>query len=336
MIHYYLKINIYHELTAILEEKDAINERIKIMNFGKLLRFRLSLEEKFTLGMVLLLNILILTFMRLGEALDIFILNIIIIASILTVSRVHSRFPNETSRFFRDWYVPALLIIIYLENRRLIPLINPHDLDDILIALDRFIFLGHDPTILLEKFTYPLLTEILQIAYASFYFLPFTLCLILYLKKPHLVFHINASVILMGFYLSYIGYYISPVIGPRFTLNHLQSVPLTGVLSFDFIHNMIARTEGIMRDCCPSGHAMISLLTVLLARRYTRNFFPIALIWAFLIIFSTVYLRYHYVTDLIVGMALGFVVYRLGLKSVEAIILKDMGFENTIGNMNRH
>ena len=170
-------------------------------------------------------------------------------------------------------------------------------------------------------------------AYAKFEFLPFTLCLILYLKKSRLEFHINTSVILMGFYISYIGYYITPVIGPRFTLNHLQSFPLTGVLFFDFIRNTIVQAEGIMRDCCPSGHAMISLLTVLLAWRYTRNFFPIAVIWAFLIIFSTVYLRYHYVTDLIVGMALGFVVYWQGLKIVEAIILKDMGVQNTAGIM---
>ena len=268
-----------------------------------------------------------------AQAGEIFTLNVFIIICILVVSMINGILPNDRLRFFRDWYVPALLIIIYLENRRLIPLINPHDLDSILIAIDRFIFLGNDPTIFLEKFTHPLLTEILQIAYASFYFLPFTLCLILYLKKPRFEFHINASMILMGFYLSYIGYYITPAIGPRFTLNHLQSFPLTGVLSFDFIRNMIAQTEGIMRDCCPSGHAMISLLTVLLAWRYMRAFFPIAVIWAFLIIFSTVYLRYHYVTDLIVGMALGFVVYWRGLKIIKAIILKDMGVQNTAGIM---
>ena len=289
----------------------------------------LCLEERLTIATAALLDILILVFMRLVQAGEIFTLNVFIIICILVVSMINRILPDDRLRFFRDWYVLAFLIIIYLENRRLIPLINPHDLDTILIAIDRFIFLGNDPTILLEKFTYPLLTEILQIAYASFYFLPFTLCLILYIKKPRLAFHINASVIFMGFYISYLGYYITPVIGPRFTLNHLQSLPLTGVFSFDFIRNTIVRTEGIMRDCCPSGHAMISLLTVLLAWRYMRAFFTIAVVWAFLIIFSTVYLRYHYVTDLIVGMALGLVVYWQGLKIVEAIILKDMGVQNT-------
>jgi len=36
-----------------------------------------------------------------------------------------------------------------------------------------------------------------------------------------------------------------------------------------------------------------------------------------------VYLRYHYVTDLIVGMALGLAVYRWGPGIAEAIIVGD-------------
>ena len=51
-----------------------------------------------------------------------------------------------------------------------------------------------------------------------------------------------------------------------------------------------------MRKC----RYRISLLTVLLARRYTRGFFSAACIWATRIIFSSVYLGYHYVFDLII------------------------------------
>jgi membrane-associated phospholipid phosphatase len=302
-----------------------------IMNFFHEWNSGLSLEEHLTIGMAVLLDLLILIFMKLGQAGDIFALNVLIIASILIISLAHRRFPNEGLQFIRDWYVPALLIVIYLENRRLIPLINPHDMDEFIISIDRFLFMGHDPTILLEKLTHPLLSEILQIAYASFYFLPFTLCLILYLKRSKLEFHINASTILLGFYLSYIGYYFTPVIGPRFTLEHLQNFPLAGVLFFDFVRTMIVQAEGMMRDCCPSGHAMISLLTVLLAWRYARSFFPVACIWAFLITFSTVYLRYHYVTDLIVGMVLGLAVYHWVPGMAETIIRRKERVRDSAG-----
>jgi membrane-associated phospholipid phosphatase len=261
--------------------------------------------------------------MQFGRAWDIFALNLLIIALIPASALLHRRFPRQWIQFLRDWYVMPLLIILYMENRRLVPLINPHDMDSLLISIDRFLFFGHDPTILLEGITSPFLSEILQASYATFYFLPASLCVILYLRGPRMDFHINASTILMGFYLSYIGYYFTPAIGPRFTLDHLQTFSLSGVFLFDFIRDMLARAEGLMRDCCPSGHAMISLLTVGLARRYVRRFFPIACIWASLIVFSTVYLRYHYVIDLIAGLFLGLVVYRYGPGIAESLIVRN-------------
>jgi membrane-associated phospholipid phosphatase len=283
----------------------------------------LSIEEQFTLAIVILIDLLILVFHQFQQASDIFLLNILIVVTIFMIRFIQSRSHHAWLQFLRDWYVLPLLIIIYLENRRLIPLINHNDLDDLMITIDRFLFFGHDPTVLLEKVTFPALSELLQIFYASFYFLPVTLCLLLYVRRSRLEFHISASIILLGFYISYIGYYITPVVGPRYTLDLLQNIALTGLFLFDFIRDMIAHIEGIMRDCCPSGHALISVLSVLLAYRYARGFLPAACVWAFLILFSTVYLRYHYVTDIIIGVILGLLVYWWGKVLVEAIILKD-------------
>ncbi len=266
-------------------------------------------EEWITIAAVVAMNLLILAFAGLWQAWDIFGLNLLIIAFILGAALFHAYFSSTWMRLFRDWYVPAFLIVVFLENRRLVPLVNPHDLDSLFIRIDRLIFAGYDPTVLLESITYPVLSEILQLSYASFYFLPFSLCLILYLARTKTEFHISASTILVGFYLSYLGYYLTPAIGPRFTLNHLQTFPLSGVFLFDALRGMLDQAEGVMRDCCPSGHVMISLLTVLLAKRYARGFFPVAFIWAVLIILSTVYLRYHYVIDLAAGTALGLLVY---------------------------
>ncbi|MGD0275819.1 MAG: phosphatase PAP2 family protein [Syntrophales bacterium] len=283
---------------------------------------RLNLEEKIIIVMALLFNSLILLFMQIRAAWDIFFLNLLMISLILMVSLVQSGRYKKYMQILRDWYVLLFLIPIYLENRRLIPLINPHDMDNVIIKIDRFLFLGNDPTVILERITYPVLSEVLQIIYASFYFLPITLCLLLYFtKRSHLDFHICASTIMMGFSLSYLGYYITPAIGPRFTLAHLQTIPLTGVFSFDFVRDMLARAEGMMRDCCPSGHTLISLLTILLARKYYRPLFLVTCVWASLLIFSTVYLRYHYVTDVIIGAILGLVVYRYAPSLSEALIL---------------
>ncbi len=207
-----------------------------------------------------------------------------------------------------------LLFVIYMEHKHLIPLINPHDVDDFLIRIDRFIFLGNDPTVLFERFIFPALTELMQIVYTSFYFLPFTLCILLYRKENKIYFHTAASIIMFEFYLSFAGYYITPAIGPRYTLECLHSSPLKGILLFDFFRSTLTWLEGITRDCCPSGHTLISLVTLLLAHRFYKSFFPAALIWSVLQIISTVYLRYHYVTDIIAAIILVLPVYVFGLK----------------------
>jgi hypothetical protein len=127
------------------------------------------------MGMALLLDLLILVFFQLDRAWGLFILNVLIMIGILAVSLAQRGTQQKWVHFARDWYVIGLLLIIYLENRRLIPLINPHDIDWLLIEMDRFLFFGHHPTILMEKITWPALTEALQFVYASFYFLWLTM-----------------------------------------------------------------------------------------------------------------------------------------------------------------
>jgi membrane-associated phospholipid phosphatase len=283
-------------------------------------RQALNLEEKLSIGMAILMNLLIAASFQWGKAWDLFLINCLIIIGILSMNSIQGHFQHTHIPFVRDWYVIALLLILFLENRRLIPLINPHDIDLFLIEIDRLMFLGHDPTILLESITSPLLTEVLQTIYASFYLLPFSLCLILYRKKTPVEFHSAASTILMGFYLSFVGYYMTPAIGPRFTLANQQAFPLSGFFFFDGLQYIITQIEGVMRDCCPSGHALVSVLSLLLAWRYSRGFFPVAFLWALLILFSTVYLRYHYVMDLVIGMGLSFVVYLWGGHIVRSMV----------------
>lgn len=273
---------------------------------------RLHIEEALSLTMALIYNFMIIVYADLSNAYDLFLINLFIILVIFGIYRVHKFYNRRWFIYLRDWYIVLILLTIYMESNKLVPLINPYDLDVLIIQIDRALFMGNDPTVLIERFHHPFLTELLQIVYASFYFLPLTLCLLIYFKGNKANFHIAAATIIMGFYLSFIGYYISPAIGPRYTLGHLQSIPLNGVLTFEAIRNCIDAIEGVTRDCCPSGHTLVAILTALIAYRYYRSFLPLAIIWTFLLILSTVYLRYHYVLDLIAGFILSLFVYRYG------------------------
>ena len=201
------------------------------------------------------------------------------------------------------WSVIIIIPINFTELHYLVPLVHPTDFDSILIKIDYFLF-GVHPTIWLEKYTYPAVTEILQFVYTTFYFIPIILAVLLAKEKREddLSFYIFNMI--YCFYLSYFGYFSIPAIGPRFTLNHLQSFPLTGVWVMQDIQHFLNKLENIQRDAFPSGHTAITVLTLYYAFKYNKTYAYILIPITIMMIVSTVYLRYHYVIDVIAGLIL--------------------------------
>lgn len=196
----------------------------------------------------------------------------------------------------------------------LIAPIRGQDYDWMFIEIDRWIF-GSDPTVTLYKFSFPLLTEILQIIYSMFYFLPIILALVLLKKRKFLALDFAIFSVVYGFYLSYVGYFAFPGIGPRFTLFNfaLLDKQMPGLLFTKYLREYVNLGESItsttinpglyvQRDVFPSGHTMITLVVMYLSVRLNSRskyfFIPIGS----LLIFATVYLQYHYVIDLVGGL----------------------------------
>jgi membrane-associated phospholipid phosphatase len=193
--------------------------------------------------------------------------------------------------------------------------IRTYDFDNLFIAIDRWMF-GTDPTHWLHQLANPVLTEILQIIYGMFYLLPIILGLSLLRKKRFVAMDFALFTIFYGFCLSYLGYFTLPGIGPRFTLHDFSTIneQLPGLWLTNFLRELVNSGESIpsgtpnpaevvQRDVFPSGHTMITLIVIFLSvklKSRSKYFFvPVGS----LLIFSTVYLWYHYVIDLIGGLA---------------------------------
>ena len=73
-------------------------------------------------------------------------------------------------KWLSTWYPILFILVNFVELHYLIHTIRPNDLDNLLIQIDFGIF-GVHPTVWLEQFTFPVLTEYLQLVYSSFYFL---------------------------------------------------------------------------------------------------------------------------------------------------------------------
>ena len=67
------------------------------------------------------------------------------------------------------------------------------------------------------------------------------------------------------------------------------------------------RLESAHYDCFPSGHTELTLLALWGSRMVSKRLFRIYFLYTPLIIFATVYLRYHYTVDVLAGAALAFV-----------------------------
>ena len=217
-------------------------------------------------------------------------------------------------RFLHDWYPVAAIFLVFKEVYVVIQTIGRVDIDTALINLDRAIF-GADPTVWISRFSLPVLTEILQIAYVSYYLLMITLAAELYLRKNYEKFAYGIFAFTYGFMLSYLGYILFPAVGPRFTLHAFNSIEteLPGLYITDILRQFINAGESIpngvanpiavsQRDAFPSGHTQMIVMVMYFASKYRLKSRFVLYAMGTLLIISTVYLRYHYVVDLIAGV----------------------------------
>ncbi len=214
---------------------------------------------------------------------------------------------GRSTKFFavvHDLIFPVLSVLIIFDSLGLIVHnINPHDIDYLLIRIDYRIFREY-PTVFLEGMINPFLTDVLETAYATYYFLPIILGMVLWVKGKREAFEKSLFLMLLCFYLSYIGYLLFPALGPRYTMQHLQVVNLDGYLVSGPIQGVLNLLEGVKRDAFPSGHTGVALTVLFLAYRYERTLFWFMIAPVALLIFAAVYCRYHYVIDVICGVVL--------------------------------
>jgi membrane-associated phospholipid phosphatase len=241
-------------------------------------------------------------------------INLIFIGFVFSLAYLHKTTKKVFWEQFHYWYLVPTIFLSFKEVGYMIKYIHlGKDYDQFLIAIDRFIF-GTDPTHVLFNMANPVLTEILQVAYASFYFLPVILGANLIINKNIKGLTYVTFMIVYGFYLSYLGYFLWPGIGPRFTLHIFENTntELPGLFLTNFLREFVNSGEGIpagtlnpaqavQRDVFPSGHTQMTLLSMYMAYRFKVKSQRFIIPAGILLVFGTVYLRYHYVVDIVGG-----------------------------------
>ncbi len=211
-----------------------------------------------------------------------------------------------------DAFFPLVPVLGIYGSLRFIPELNPGDRDDLLIWIDRAVLRG-DPSLWLERISTPWLTELLQLAYLVYYVLPFVLLGTLYCREPRFAmepgqtrehgeaFDLCVVALLLSHYFAFIGYMAIPALGPRFALAPRYRTDITGLLVAEPIRHLLDTLEGIKRDAFPSGHTSAALISLHYMFRFTPRLAWYALPAVSLMVFASLYLRYHYAADILGG-----------------------------------
>jgi hypothetical protein len=213
-------------------------------------------------------------------------------------------------RVLHDWSFALYVYVIY---RMVLLAAGPGHagrvFDEWLIAADRWLF-GVDPTVWIARFAHPIVTELLQLAYAMSFLLPLAVAIELYAGGREWRFRQWAFVCGCGCFLAYAGYLILPAVGPRFTLHELEATArelpglwLTPALrarvdAVCMVPVGIAADQALRlapRDAFPAASALVTLLSVAWAWRYRLRVRWVVTLVGALVVVASVYLRYHYV-----------------------------------------
>ncbi len=202
--------------------------------------------------------------------------------------------------------IPALALT-YFQLRTIIPVVNPVEADAVLAAADLRLFPVH-PSIWFESFSSYFTVEWFSFFYQLYIYLggAFLVTMVLFDRNRNRqgLFAVGILLLMLGHHF----YLFVPARGPWRFLEPLYAGDLPGGPIF---HHVMATQihAGPGLDAFPSLHTAITMFLTLFVRQHWPRFRWLGYFLASQIIFATMFLRFHYVVDVIAGFAFGLLVF---------------------------
>lgn len=215
---------------------------------------------------------------------------------------------EDIGRILRDW-VPFLLIVFIYENMHDVAgQVMGFDFAAKLNEWDIAIF-GVEPTIWAQNIFSPLLTDIMAVSYGMYFALPLFIMFLLSLWGRRNEFRHMSMCLTLCFLMGFLGYVFLPASPPRYFIEQLYTDPtkLYGLFIFNKLQGAWDGLSVISGGAFPSLHVGISSVALIYAYRFRNLNRTCELIWyAYIPLvtclwFSTVYLRHHWVIDIVAG-----------------------------------
>lgn len=225
--------------------------------------------------------------------------------------------PGGVLGFLRHLYPVLLYTGFYQETGLLNQMFVTGYLDWWFIRWEEVLFGGQPSLSFMAAWPHVVISELFYAAYFSYYVMIAGVGVALFIRDRGQFFH-YISVISFVFYVCYFCYIFLPVMGPRIFFSEaadqavgadmmpdeavaypasVQAGPFYQVMA------VIYRIFAAPGAAFPSSHVAVALGTLCFSFRYLRPVRWAHLAAVCLLCLSTVYCRYHYVVDVLAGMA---------------------------------
>jgi membrane-associated phospholipid phosphatase len=255
-----------------------------------------------TLAYLLFEMAVVLIFLRQGP-IWMFLIGIYLLGATLVVLFSAFQIPGPRWRTFRLIYPLLIMIFLYEVLDYQIFIFHSGPLDNLINSLEMAV-LGFDASFALQRYISVTLNEVMSLSYLSYYFIPPAAFFLFLINRRWDALERTVLSASVAFYACYAIFIFFPIVGPRLYLENIYYLPLSGPVFTPLTQRIVAE-GGLHGGAMPSSHCAVALaITWFLAREFRKIRIPLILLLATLCI-STVYGRYHYMSDVIAGLLVG-------------------------------
>jgi len=217
--------------------------------------------------------------------------------------------------FMRLLYPLFLFTLYYRATGGSMFLLFDSFFDSQLTAFEASLF-GVHPTLFIDQhWLHPAITEILSLCYFLYYFMIPVFLLTVYWRGDFRILRNAMGAFCAIFFVSYVMFFLYPIEGPRWFFALLYQNAVESPVSRQVV-DMVISKGAVHGGCMPSSHFAVALSIQMYCLKYYRRagwaILPIVMGLAI----GTVWGRFHYVSDVLVGGLIGVVFTLIAWRSM--------------------
>ena len=248
-----------------------------------------------------------------------------------TVSVVIALYVDESkgklAALVRFMYTGVLFSLFYRTTGGMMFLIFDQFLDYQLIWLEQAMY-GLSPTLYIDQYLLnPIVIEVVSFCYFCYYvMIPGFLFTLLIRKDYEVLKHVITTAALI-YFSSFLMFFLYPIEGPRWHFAGQYVNQIDGYL-FRYLVEVVIDNGAVRGGCMPSSHTAIAIMIMMYCFKHYPVWGRILLPIVIGLSLGTFWGRFHYVTDVYVGIAIGFGAYYLMQNKYESWASREYKLSN--------